>query len=421
MRICWCLFCCLTALACATCWAVAAEKSPAGASVVEAFSLRDGDRVVLLGSTFIERDQTHGYLETALTSHVHPARVQFRNLGWSGDNVFGEARAGFGTIADGFEQLKSHVAAIQPTVIFLGYGTNESFEGVAGLPAFLKQLDVLLAVLDETKARIVFVSPLRQEDLGRPLPDPTQHNRDVNSYSLALAKVAAKRRAPYINLYELLGAKLKPAASAPLTDNGLHLTAYGYWVAAPVIEQALGWTAPRWSLEIDAGKRNVFARGTLVQQATFSPTGVTIVARDEKLPAPPAPRDAPPEALARENSRIVQAFGLPVGQYALMIDGQQIVAADAAQWAAGVRIATGPDFEQAESVRQTINAKNQLYFHRWRPQNETYLLGFRKHEQGNNAVEIPQFDPLVADKESAIHAACQTQQREYKITKVDAN
>ena len=50
-----------------------------------------------------------------------------------------------------------------------------------------------------------------------------------------------------------------------------------------------------------------------------------------------------------------------------------------------------------------IVAKNRLYFHRWRPQNETYLFGFRKHEQGQNAREIPQFDPLVdaAEKEIA--------------------
>jgi hypothetical protein len=43
-----------------------------------------------------------------------------------------------------------------------------------------------------------------------------------------------------------------------------------------------------------------------------------------------------------------------------------------------------------------------LFFHRWRPQNETYIFGFRKHEQGNNAVEIPQFDPLVTQIETEI-------------------
>jgi hypothetical protein len=44
--------------------------------------------------------------------------------------------------------------------------------------------------------------------------------------------------------------------------------------------------------------------------------------------------------------------------------------------------------------------KDELFFNRWRPQNETYLFGFRKHEQGQNAREIPMFDPLIeaADK-----------------------
>ena len=61
-------------------------------------------------------------------------------------------------------------------------------------------------------------------------------------------------------------------------------------------------------------------------------------------------------------------------------------------------------------------AKNRLYFYRWRPQNETYLFGFRKHEQGNNAVEIPQFDPLVAAQEALIRTLSVPVSREYQIT-----
>ncbi|MCC7376899.1 MAG: hypothetical protein IT581_19730 [Verrucomicrobiales bacterium] len=44
---------------------------------------------------------------------------------------------------------------------------------------------------------------------------------------------------------------------------------------------------------------------------------------------------------------------------------------------------------------QAIQHKNEQFFHRWRPANWTYLFGFRKHEQGRNAVEIPKFDPIV--------------------------
>jgi len=54
------------------------------------------------------------------------------------------------------------------------------------------------------------------------------------------------------------------------------------------------------------------------------------------------------------------------------------------------------------ALLKAIVAKNELFFHRWRPQNLTYLTGFRKHEQGNNAKEIVQFDPLVEKAEKEI-------------------
>lgn len=64
-------------------------------------------------------------------------------------------------------------------------------------------------------------------------------------------------------------------------------------------------------------------------------------------------------------------------------------------------IVTVPEPDR-EELRQAVVAKNTLFFHRWRPQNITYLTGFRKHEQGNNAVEIAQFDPLVDAAEKSI-------------------
>ena len=55
-------------------------------------------------------------------------------------------------------------------------------------------------------------------------------------------------------------------------------------------------------------------------------------------------------------------------------------------------------------LRAIVRAKNELFFNRWRPQNEIYLFGSRKHEQGNNGVEIPQFDPLIEAREKEIVA-----------------
>ena len=55
-----------------------------------------------------------------------------------------------------------------------------------------------------------------------------------------------------------------------------------------------------------------------------------------------------------------------------------------------------------ENLRRAVIAKDTLFFNRWRPQNETYLFGFRKHEQGQNAKEIPMFDPLIAEGDNTI-------------------
>lgn len=59
----------------------------------------------------------------------------------------------------------------------------------------------------------------------------------------------------------------------------------------------------------------------------------------------------------------------------------------------------------AESLRKLIRQKNEFFFHRYRPQNVTYIFLFRKHEQGNNAVNILKFDPLIAELEQRISSS----------------
>jgi hypothetical protein len=112
-------------------------------------------------------------------------------------------------------------------------------------------------------------------------------------------------------------------------------------------------------------------------------------------------------------------FDLPPGKYALSIDGEQLAVASNEAFRDGVTISLGPDFAQADKLRKLTLKKNELYFHRWRPQNETYLFGFRKYEQGQNAIEIPQFDPLVEALEKEIHTAAAPVPRRYEITRLE--
>jgi putative heme-binding domain-containing protein len=58
-------------------------------------------------------------------------------------------------------------------------------------------------------------------------------------------------------------------------------------------------------------------------------------------------------------------------------------------------------------VLAVILRKNEFFFHRSRPANMAYIFGFRKREQGQNAVEMPQFDPMIAAEEKKIRELCQ--------------
>ena len=384
--------------------AAVAAVAPGAARAAEPppFAWKDGDRVVLIGDTLVERDQKYGYLETIVTAQNPDKSIVFRNLGWSGDTVLGLSRAGFGKPPEGFQHLKDHVLALKPTVLIVGYGMTASFDGEAGLPTFVSNLNTLLDTLAPLKARLVLLSPIAHEDLGRPLPDPAKHNRDLARYRDAIKKVAGERSAWFIDLYE-------PTLSArdyginPLTDNGIHPTAFGHWYLATVIDMDLRRARKEAvrNIRVDRKTSDVRAAGAKVEGVESTPNGVRFRVTDATLPIPAAP-GVEPDAIVWGAKRVLTVTGLDRGSYGLAVDGKKLAASDAGIWSKGVRLTAGPEFDQVEALRQAINAKNELYFYRWRPQNETYLFGFRKYEQGNNAREIPLFDPLVEEREKEI-------------------
>jgi hypothetical protein len=157
-----------------------------------------------------------------------------------------------------------------------------------------------------------------------------------------------------------------------------------------------------WSLDASRGPDHISINettGTEVLSNKQTATGLALVLRDKRLPNLPEPAGISPNLVVKDRQVRVQ---VAPGRYALQIDGREVARASAKEWAQGMLLDRGPEFDQLEVLRQAIVAKNRLLFYRWRPQNETYIYGFRKHEQGQNAVEIPRFDPLVVDKEAEI-------------------
>ncbi|MBA2114531.1 SGNH/GDSL hydrolase family protein [Bremerella alba] len=346
--------------------------------------IRDGDRIALVGGTFIEREQQYGYFELALNLALPETNFTMRNLGWSGDTVTGISRARFGNQKEAWSHLTKSLDLVDPTVIFVGYGTNEAFRGKEGLEEFKSNYEKLLDELEKRAQRIVLIQPLPMENLGPPLPNPEQYNADVTLYAKAIRQLAYDRGHRTMGMNEAFAKYQSTGKKAPehLTDNGMHLTGFGYWYLAPKMVQSL--TPGTWSSE-----------------SPLKAVAANPLKPNDKVSVP-LPYAAAPGTPAPQSIQCVIHFDQQ-GNCVLQGPGDAPgVSASTEQWGRGVDIPAANLYSKTEQIRQAILRKNQLFFDRYRPQNETYLYLFRKHEQGNNAVEIPQFDPLIQQQDKKI-------------------
>ncbi|WP_425617911.1 GDSL-type esterase/lipase family protein [Anatilimnocola sp. NA78] len=378
-------------------WGAAGEVKAPQAAVVSSkprviekgfFDFRDGDRVVFLGSAFIERMQQHNYLEAMISAGLPDRNITFRNLGWSGDTVWGDARGVFGGRAEGFKRLLSDVNLCQPSVIVVCYGENEAYAGPEGVEEFRDGLNKLLDTLEATGARLLVLSPRKHESLGYPYPDQTAYNQSLALYRDVLAAAAKAREHAFVDLYDLIPAKSVSDAKL-ISDNGIHLSAAGEFLLAQALLPQLGVPSADWSVSLDVKQNSLDAVGVQVSDVKVGDKGVSYSAIWRGV-------DLAPTAML--SSRWLQFKGLPGKDYHLFVDGEPQSSPSA--WEQPFRATFA--FERSAKLQQAIKEKNTLFFNRYRPQNETYLFLFRKHEQGNNAVEIPQFDPLIAEKEKEI-------------------
>jgi len=270
--------------------------------------LRDGDRVVLVGGALIEREQQFGHVEVMLHAMYPDKKFTVRNVGWSGDTVWGEARAGFGSQKDGYKKLVEQIKATRPTVLILNYGGTEAFAGKQNIQRFIDAYSQLVTDVKSEGMRFVYLMPAHQITRVAKTSALLEKER---SYNEALSQYVSrfqdmKTTHPGITI------SLQPLYESPkardFTDDGIIPNDAGYRELARVIARQLGQT--------ELAENNLSA------------------------------------------------------------------------W---------------EPIRQLIIRKNELYFHQYRPQNDTYLFGFRKHEQGQNAKEMPEFTKLIEDLDAKIN------------------
>jgi lysophospholipase L1-like esterase len=265
--------------------------------------VQPGDRVVLVGSGWVERMHHHPWLETMLTLQVRG--VTFRNIGWSGDTVYGDARAVFGARSDGYQRLKRDLDFAAPKLAILCYGENEAFGSAEEREQFSAGYRALIQDVLSRDCRIVLVIPRSREKAGPGFPDPSRFNRKLSSIAATIRALAQEFRCGLVDLENF-------APNQRFTTDGVAWNDDGYRQSAVEMMKQLGFPQPAFQRWADA------------------------------------------------------------------------------------------DPSRVQELNRLIQAKNEWFFHRYRPQNETYLFLFRKHEQGNNAIEVEQMELHVSQSEKEI-------------------
>ena len=210
----------------------------AGSVGAESFEFKKGEHISLIGNALADRMQNDGWLEAYLQTANPGKDLVIRNMGFTGDTVAARPRE------EGFPAADQYLSHVLTDVVFAFFGYNESYERdpekfKGELRKFID--DTLAAKYNGKSApRLVLFSPIAHEDLrSKNFPDGKENNLWLSIYTDAMARVAAEKGVPFVDLYGP-SKEMFEGSDIALTINGVHLNETGNQRLAQVILKNLG-------------------------------------------------------------------------------------------------------------------------------------------------------------------------------------
>jgi glucose/arabinose dehydrogenase len=278
-----------------------------------------------------------------------------RNLGFAGDTPAGWSRASFDPPAKGWERLKEQLALVQPTVAFIGYGMAASLQEMTDRSA--------------------------DPSIN---PDPVRYGSEPTTAARFKGELAQLMDA-IVESSKVEGREPKALTSKPSAVDSRPSTGHIRFVLlSPIRHEDLRQT--RRGLPDPSAHNKLLEQYSKAIEDLAKERGAEFVDLFS------------PGAFARLAPTAPAAGALTDNGIHLSESGYRSLAGLVAR-----RLGWSAQESNSDELRAAVLRKNELFFHRWRPANSTYLFGFRKYEQGQNAVEIPKFDPLIEQAEVEIN------------------
>ncbi len=387
-----------------------AQHSTTTSNSNNSFVLKNNDRVVFVGNSIFENDLQYGYLETALTERWPDQNITYRNIGWTGDMVRGEARGTFTNPPTPYESLLEQITKTQPSVVFIAYGGLEAMNGEAGLSYFTEGLNKLIDTIDRLGARSVLVSPIPIM-INDSSETTSIRNTLIDLYSKTIAQIASSRNKYFVDILNPIKEIHK---TINITDNGIHLNETGYYYLASIVEKALGLPERNNNIDINISRDGIqISSSAKITEQGKNNEHLSFVINQNHLPLP-----FPLKTQTPSSHQTIKINGLKKGYYTLSDENTQIVTASAKQWAEGVSVSSGIVYDQAEELRELIIKKNEVFFQQYRPINTTYIIGFRSYEQGRHLKGIEDMNIIIRWLEGQIAQKQVPKPITYKLTRL---
>lgn len=387
--------------------------------------IRHGDRIAIVGNTFADQLRTHGYLETLLLLYTRGDAVSIRNLGWGGDTLTTRARP------TNFPTEESTLTAHRTDVIIACFGMGESFDADGGPKGFKSDLEKFInshagkKYNGESEVRLILVSPIACEDLGKLTPGRDRINRDLEAYTGAMKEVAVAAKIPFIDLFNDSRQLMDESPGIKLTNNGIHLNPYGYWAMSrsfftQLVADETSDAPQPWRIRMNLNAEAVEASGLGISDLDINDSSISFLVTEESAPslAPPTDRPLPAQLEKRRDSLVVE--NLKPGTYQLTVDGNIVASGTHSAWAQGVPIDDSPAHKSAENYRAVVNDKNLQFTYSWKALNQVHIVGERRRSPSGRALhgEIIEFNNITNQLDETLGKGIELRTRQWRLSRV---
>ncbi|MFK7982681.1 MAG: PVC-type heme-binding CxxCH protein [Saprospiraceae bacterium] len=382
----------------ALCFACQSKKQQQSQSLLEK---KDVQRIALIGGTLISSMENHGYFEKALLQHFPEGSVSLRNIGWPADDVYGLARAQFGSAQNtrswkppsaeegfGAKVLMEHIEAAAPKTLIIGYGSEAATAiNDAEFELFTSGYKRLLDFAEGKGIKLILVAPPKQEKV---FGHPIDFRNDRLKKAADFIQTAAKERGHlFVNLYDEL---VTDPTKQTYTNNGVQLNQAGYERMSEILLDKIGI------------ENTVYFDVELAEDATILNTI---------------------DCQTTDWVKTVNGVSFNLQPAKMLYKGKVHSENPVAIFINGELYSKNQDTISLINLKQdsledarllaTIQEKNRLHRYRLQPLNEAYIYLFRRHEMGHLAYEMDDLHELVAEKEQEINRLLASQTYDIEI------